>query len=355
MEKNRREFLKKTGVGILGAGAATALGARDVLATSAIKKGVKPIKWKAQALWSASELTYKTFEDFCAKIKIMTGGRLEVTPYAAGTIVPTFEGLDALQNNVLQALHTFPGYFSGKEPGLGAISDLVAAYTHPWQKDAWMYYKGGWDLLNEMYRPYNAYTVGWMFWGIESLVSTKPIPRMEAFKGLKMRVPPGMTAALFQKLGASVVVLPGGEIYSALDKGVIDAADWATISMNQRVGLYQVCKYTNYPGFHSMAIGDFTVNINEWNKLPDDIKQILKSSCRAWCWDSVERVAIADINTLPILKKEGVTVETWTQEDLNRVREAAIESWDDYAKKSPMAKKVIDSQKAWLRELKLIK
>jgi TRAP-type mannitol/chloroaromatic compound transport system substrate-binding protein len=150
------------------------------------------------------------------------------------------------------------------------------------------------------------------------------------------------------------VVLPGGEIYSALDKGVIDAADWATISMNQRVGLYQVCKYTNYPGFHSMAIGDFTVNINEWNKLPDDIKQILKSGSRAWCWDTIERVAIADINVLPVLKKEGVTVETWTEEDLNKVRAAAVKSWDDYAKKSPMAKKIIDSQKAWLRELKLL-
>jgi len=315
----------------------------------------KPIKWKAQALWSAAELSYKTFVDFCARVKVLTNGRLEITPYPAGAIVPTFEGLDALQNNVLQALHTWPGYFSGKEPAFAAISDLVAGYSHPWQKDAWMYYKGGWEMLNELYKPYNGYTVGWMFWGIESMVSTKPIRRMEDYKGLKMRVPHGMTAILFQKLGASVVVLPGGEVYSALDKGVINTSDWASASMNQRMGFFQVAKYTNYPGFHSMPLGDFTVNIKEWNKLPDDIKQILKTACREWCWDSIERIAIDDIRALKEMKEKGVSVQAWSDEDLKKVRTVAMEVWDEFAKKSPMTKKVIDSQKDWLRELGLIK
>ncbi|RLB40626.1 MAG: hypothetical protein DRH12_09755 [Deltaproteobacteria bacterium] len=326
-----------------------------VLIGSSAVAGNKPIKWKAQALWSSAELSYKTFVDFCKRVKVLTKGRLEITPYPAGAIVPTFEGLDALQNNVLQAIHTWPGYFAGKEPGFAAISDMVAAYTDPWQKDTWMYYKGGWQMLNEMYRPYNAITVGWMFWGTESMVSKKPIRRMEDFKGLKMRVPQGMTAMLFQKLGASVVVLPGGEVYSALDKGVIDTADWATISMNNRMGFYQIAKYTNYPGFHSMPLGDFTVNMDEWKKLPDDIKQILKTACREWCWDSRERIAVDDLRVIGELKKKGVHIIKWSNEDLFRVRAVAMEVWDEYAKKSPMAKKIIDSQKAWLRELGLLK
>jgi TRAP-type mannitol/chloroaromatic compound transport system substrate-binding protein len=315
----------------------------------------KTIKWKAQSFWSAAELTHKTFVDFCTRVKALTNGRLEITPYSAGTIVPTFEALDALQNNVIQCMHMWPGYFSGKEPALAAISDIVAAYSHPWQKDAWMYYKGGWEMLNEMYRPYNAYTVGWMFWGIESMVSTRPIRRMEDFKGLKMRVPQGMTAMLMQKLGASVVVLPGGEVYSALDKGVINTSDWATPSMNQRMGFYQVAKYTNSPGFHSMPLGDFTVNMKEWNKLPDDIKQILKTACREWCWDSIERIAIDDIRALKEMKEKGITALAWSDEDLKKVRAVAMEVWDEFAKKSPMTKKVVDSQKAWLREFGLIK
>ena len=315
----------------------------------------KTIKWKAQSFWGAPELSHKTFVDFCTRVKALTNGRLEITPYSAGIIVPTFEALDALQNNVIQCMHMWPGYFSGKEPALAAISDMVAAYSHPWQKDAWMYYKGGWEMLNEMYRPYNGYTVGWMFWGIESMVSTKPIRRMEDFKGLKMRVPQGMTAMLMQKLGASVVVLPGGEVYSALDKGVINTSDWASPSMNQRMGFYQVAKYTNYPGFHSMPLGSFTVNINEWNKLPDDIKQILKTACREWCWDSIERIAIDDIRALKEIKEKGINVLAWSDEDLRKVRAVAMEVWDEFAKKSPMTKKVVDSQKAWLRELGLIK
>ena len=315
----------------------------------------KTIKWKAQSFWGAAELTHKTFVDFCNRVKVLTNGRLEITPYSAGTIVPTFEALDALQNNVMQCMHMWPGYFSGKEPALAAISDMVAAYSHPWQKDAWMYYKGGWEMLNEMYRPYNAYTVGWMFWGIESMVSTKPIRSMEDFKGLKMRVPHGMTAMLMTKLGASVVVLPGGEVYSALDKGVINTSDWATPSMNQRMGFYEVAKYTNYPGFHSMPLGSFTVNINEWNKLPDDIKQILKTACREWCWDSIERIAIDDIRALKEIKEKGINVLAWSDEDLRKVRAVAMEVWDEFAKKSPMTKKVVDSQKDWLRELGLIK
>jgi len=314
----------------------------------------KVIKWKAQAFWSAAELSYKTFADFCAKVKVLTNGRLEITPYPGGTIVPSFEALDALQNNVIQAMHMWPGYFSGKEPGLAAISDMVAAYTEPWQKDAWMHYKGGWELLNEMYAPYNAYTVGWSFWGIESMVSTKPIGKMEDFKGLKMRVPQGMTAKLFQKLGASVVVLPGGEVYSALDKGVINTSDWASPSMNQRMGFFQVAKYTNYPGFHSLPFGGFTVNMDEWKKLPADIQQILKTACREWAWDSIERIAIDDRRAIKEMKAKGVTVQTWSKEDMTRVRAVAMEVWDEFSKKSPMSKRVIDSQKAWLRELELI-
>jgi TRAP-type mannitol/chloroaromatic compound transport system substrate-binding protein len=150
-------------------------------------------------------------------------------------------------------------------------------------------------------------------------------------------------------------VLPGGEVYSALDKGVIDASDWATPSMNQRMGFFQVAKHFNYPGFHSMPLGDFTVNINEWNKLPEDIKQILKSACREWCWDSVERVAVEDIRAIGELKKMGITPHAWSEEDMTRVREVVRDVWDEFGKKSPMTKKVIDSQVAWLKELGLIK
>jgi TRAP-type mannitol/chloroaromatic compound transport system substrate-binding protein len=328
---------------------ALALGAAGSNAAAA-----ETIKWKAQAFWSAAEETYKTFADFCNKVKTLTDGRLEITPYPAGAIVPTFEALDALENNVIQAMHMAPVYWTGKNPAFAPIGELTAAWTHPWQMDAWMQYKGGLDMLNEIYAPFNAYTVGYLFWGVESFVSKVPIGKPEDFKGLKVRAPQGMTAQMLQKLGASVVVLPGGEVYSALDKGVIDASDWATISMNDRMGFYQVAKYSNFPGFHSMPLGDFTANIKEWRGLPPDVQQILTTAAREWCWDSVERVAIQDYAAIGKLKEQGVTLQAWSKADLDRVREMTRAIWDEWAKKNVMSAKVIESQKAWLKELGLI-
>ena len=181
------------------------------------------------------------------------------------------------------------------------------------------------------------------------------VKRIEDFKGMKFRAPHGMTAELLTKLGASVVILPGGEVYSALDKGVIDGTDWGTPSMNKRMGFFQVAKYFNFPGFHSMPVGDFTVNMKEWNKLPDDIKQILKTAVREWCWDMVERVAIDDLSAVKEMTAKGVTPVAWSEEDLARVRQVVQEVWNEWEKKSPMCKKVIEAQKAWLRELGRIK
>jgi TRAP-type mannitol/chloroaromatic compound transport system substrate-binding protein len=309
------------------------------------------IKWKAQAFWSAAELPYKTFVEFCERVKVLTNGRLEIKPYAGGTIVPVFETLDALENGVIQAAHTAPAYWTGKEPAFAAICDLSAAWSHPWEVDAWYHYMGGMQLLEELYKPFGVYPVGIMLWGMESMPSKKPMGSVADLKGLKMRTPPGMNSTLFQKLGASVVVMPGGEVYSALDKGVIEAADWGTPSINQRMGFFQVAKYFNYPGFHSLPLGDFVVSAKEWNKLPADIQQILKTATREWSWDTIERVAIADIKAVKEMKAKGITPVAWNEEELAKVRAAAVGVWDDYANKSPMAKKVIDSKKAWLKEL----
>ena len=195
-----------------------------------------PIKWKAQTLWNAQERPQKTFEDFCKRVKVLTNGRLEIEPYPAGAIVPTNETLTALQSNVLQAIHVWPGYASGRNPAFAALCDFIFAYESPWELDVFMHYKGGLELLRELYKPFGAYTVGVMSWGVESWPSKKPIRNMDDFKGLKIREPQGMEAEFMAKAGASVVSLPGTEVFSALDKGVIDATNWATASINDQTG-----------------------------------------------------------------------------------------------------------------------
>jgi TRAP-type mannitol/chloroaromatic compound transport system substrate-binding protein len=319
-------------------------------------QAAKPIRWKAQSLFSTGELTYKCFEDFCKRVNVMTDGRFEITPHPADAIVPTFEMLEAVKNNILQAMHTGAAYFMGKEPAFGIISDLIYAYDEPWQFEAWFYYKGGLDLLNELYKPFGVTAIGVVMWGRESFPSKFPITRMEDYKGHKFRSPQGMTADMLSKLGAGVVILPGGEVFSALDKGVIEGTDWGSPSMNHRLGFDQVAKYFIYPEYRSMPASDFTVNTKEWEKLPPDIQQILKTAVREWNWDTLARTAMDDMQAIKEMKAEGATPVAWKREEVERLREfVRTRVWEEWANKSPMCRKVIDSELEWLKELGIVK
>ncbi len=311
--------------------------------------------WKAQTLWSAAEVPHKAFVDFCSRVKTATNGRLEIIPNPAGTIVPTNEALDALKNNVIQAMNEWPGYWTGKNPAFAPLTDLILAYKSPWEADAFFHYRGGLELLRELYAPFGAYCVGVSWWGVESMPSKMPLTKIEDFKGIKIRSPQGMQADLQSRLGAAVVTMPGGEVYSALDKGVIEATDWGTASMNYRLGFFQVAKYFTYPGFHSMPVGDFTVNKKAWDKLPPDVQQIVTSLVREWCIDSIQRVWLDDMKAVKEMKEKGIEPIAWDDKELDRMRDAAMQVWDDWAKKNEQCKKAVDLQKAWLKEIGRIK
>jgi TRAP-type mannitol/chloroaromatic compound transport system substrate-binding protein len=337
----RRRFLKSAGVAAAGASA---------LAAPAILRAQEPTRWRCQSMWSAAELTYKAFVDFCDRVKANTNGRLVIEPFAAGAVTGVFETLDAVTAGVLQAQSTAPVYFTGKDAGLAVIGDLSFGYQHPYQAEAWFYYKGGLDMLRQAYAKYNAYPVGVSWWGVESVVSKKPISTMADFKGSKFRTPQGIVAEMISKLGASPVVVPGGEVFSALDKGVVDSADWATLSMNQRMGFFDVAKYS-IKWFHSMPVQEFTVNMDAWKKLPDDVKAILQSTTREWTWDQVQRVAVDDVRALKEVGAKGVKQIVWTDAEMAKVRTLAHKTWEEWSKKTPLAKQAYDSQVAWLRDL----
>jgi TRAP-type mannitol/chloroaromatic compound transport system substrate-binding protein len=319
------------------------------LATPVMAAG--PIKWKIQTYWSPVEETYKAFAEACKRVKVLTNGRMEITPYPGGAIVPDFQALDAVQNNIIQGMYTWAGYWAGKEPAFAPLTDFGGAYREIWQMSGFMYYKGGLDMLNELYAPYGLYTLAVASWGVENFVSKYPIRRIEDFKGHKFRAPHGLTADLLAHLGAGVVVLPGTEVYSALDKGVIDGMDWATVSMNYRMGFHEIAKYYIDPGIHSLGVNDLTVSKKEWDKLPKDIQEILKVNFRALGPEVEERVYIDCVKARNECKKLGVTVITWTPEERARLMKEFDFIWAEWAKKSPMAAKVVDAHKKWVKEL----
>jgi TRAP-type mannitol/chloroaromatic compound transport system substrate-binding protein len=264
-----------------------------------------------------------------------------------------FETLDAVTAGVLQAQASWPGYWTGKDAGLAVISDFVFGYQHPWQAEAWFYHRGGLRMLREAYAKYNVYPVGVSWWGVESIVSKKQIARMEDFKGVKFRSPQGMTAEILTKLGASIVVLPGGEVYSALDKGVVDAADWATLSMNQRMGFHDIAKFPTKL-YHSMPIQEFTVNLDAWKKLSPDLQALLATAVREWTWDQVQRVAVDDLRVQKELAAKGVVPAAWSDAEMVKIRGLARQTWEEWSKKTPLAKQAYDSQIAWLRDLGVV-
>lgn len=330
-----------------------ALSCGGILATPAVLRAQEKFQWQAQCLWGPSELTYKAFEDFCKRVGTLTDGQLEITPNPGGAIVGVFETLDALQAGILEAHSTYPGYFTGKDAGFAVASDFVFGYEAPWQAAAWYYERGGLDVLRKLYEPFGCYTVNVGWWGVESLVSKRPLKSVADFKGLKVRSPQGMTAEILTKMGASGVVLPGGEVYSALDKGVVDAADWGTVSMNDKVGLFETAKYS-VTIYHSMPVQDFTVNKAAWDKLPKNVQAILATAVREWGCDQILRVAQADATVGAKLKSEQVSLNVWKGEPLRQIRSIARDTWKDWSTRSPLAKEAYDGQHAWLTELGLV-
>lgn len=331
----------------------TAAAAGSALAFPMVATAQAKTRWRAQTMWSAAETTHKAFEDFCKRVAAATGGRLEIQPFAAGSVIGAFETLDAVGAGVLDAQSTAPVYWSGKDAGFSVIGDLNFAYQHPWQAEAWYYHRGGLEMLREAYAKYNVYPVGVSWWGQEALVSKKPIRSTDDFKGVKVRTPQGMFAEIMTKYGASVVVVPGGEVYSALDKGVVDMADWATESMNFRMGFFEVAKTSIRIG-HSMPVQEFAVNAAKWKALPDDLKGIVSSCVREWTWDQIQRVAVEDTQAVANIRGKGGTAGTMPDGEIVKMRTLAQKTWDEWSRKTPLAKKAYDSQTEWLKSLGLL-
>jgi len=344
MKQTRRTFLKAT----------SAVAGASIAGMPAIVLGQPVTKWRVQTLWGAGENTFKMFQEFCDNVKKNTGGRLEITAYSAGAVVGAFETLDAVSQGVLHGQSTYPGYWAGKEPALAAIGDFAFGYTDPMQQNAWLHEKGGLELFRQAYKRFNAYTIGATWWGVESLTSKAAIRRPEDFKGIKHRGAQGIASETIAKMGASIVVVPGGEAYSALEKGVVDSVDWSTISVNAKIGFFEIAKFATYPGFHSMPIQDFTVNQNAWRSLPDDVKGILEKTWREFSVHQVKTIAEQDVKVAAELKTKGVELVDWSGADRLRSRIIAQGVWEEWAKKSPLAKQAVESQKTYLREIKLL-
>lgn len=316
--------------------------------------GQPAVVWKMQSLWQNGTLAQKVFEEFAERVRESSGGRLVIEPMAINTIVSSPESLDAVSAGVLDGHHSSPLYYTGKDAAFALLGDLQGGFGDPYQMQIWMEYGGGNELARELYARYGVHFVGGAWSGVESLVSKKPIRTLADFRGLKVRAPQGMTGEILSRLGAAPVQLPGSEVYTALERGVVDASDWNTLAMNEELGLHRLARYPNYPGFHSMPMLEIAINKRRWDALPADLKAIVEIATRDFAMSMIQKNHLADMNVLRNAGDLGFEPIDLPAAERQRFREVAQEVWKQYAARSPMAQKVYDSQMEFLRQFGLL-
>jgi TRAP-type mannitol/chloroaromatic compound transport system substrate-binding protein len=186
-----------------------------------------------------------------------------------------------------------------------------------------------------------------VLWGAESIPAKQPLRNIADFNGIKMRAPEGMGATIWARLGVGVSTLPGTEVYTALERGKVEATDWGTLGMNDELGYGKIASYAIYPGIHSMPAGDVAMNLDLWNELPDDLKQVMLDATVAFNQDSI--AANAELDERFAEARDPETLINWGSEERRELREVAQEVWAEWAAKSEMATKIYDSHIAYMK------
>lgn len=312
------------------------------------------IKWRMQVLWDPGTQPYKIEEQFAARVKELTGGRLEIKVFPPGSLVPTNEMFDAVQGGMFEMMKTYEGYYIGKMPEVAFTSSLPLGFTDTWQFETWFWQLGGVDALREDYAKHGCYYVAPTVYGQEPIHSKFPIHTLADIKGKKGRFV-GIAGPVMSKLGAAVTPLPTAEVYSALEKGVIDFADRGGLAANYDAGLYEVAKYIILPGFHQPTTATcYVANLEAWNKLPGDVKAIVIAAAREASAEMFQQSLVQDMIALEKFKKKGCEVIYLPDSEVKKIRAVALEVWKEYAAKNETAKKIFDSQIEWMKKLGLL-
>ncbi|MDN3556161.1 TRAP transporter substrate-binding protein [Halomonas maura] len=312
-------------------------------------------EWKFQASETAGEPSFKIKEEWADKIETMTNGRVHIEILPINSVVGPTETLQAVSSGILQGHMTDPSYFSGQNPAFGMLGNLVGAWSDPYDFLEYMKYGGGEALYNELANPYGTQLISAATFPLESIPSTVPIESIDDFEGLKIRAPQGMVYNIFERIGATPVNLPGSEVYTGLEKGVIDAADSTVLSNNDAMGIHEFAPYPLYPGFHSMPMIAVSLNKEIWDGLPDELKTTLETAFDGMAYDLIARLKAQDLETLQALKDNpDVTPYDLSAEERKRFRQAAEQEWREWAGRNEMTQKVYDSATRFLESRSLL-
>ena len=316
----------------------------------------KVIHWRLATSWPAGIPLYTDMAELFAKdVEAMSGGRMKIQVLPGGAIAPALEVTDTVRKAITQMGHTWPGYDVGRD----ATTAILGGYAGGMESVPmmhWLYSGGGKQLWREFrmdkfgvvsfpcgIRPPEAFAH-----------SHKPIRTLDDFKGLKMRTV-GAWAQILPGLGASVVSLPGGEVYQALERKVIDATEWATPGENVISGFHEVAKYVIVPGAHQpSAPFELSINKESWESLPEDLQTIIDDTTDLTTFASWHRIGKLDMGAMEKFRETGNEIIFLSPETQTRCHELGKEWAKEKAKDNEWFKKIMESQDAFEKDWKQV-
>ena len=337
----RRGLITKAAVAAGGATLAA-------LPMPAIAQSAPELRWRMPSSFPKSLGTlYGGAELLCKRVAEITDNKFQIRPFAPGEIVPALQVLDAVQAGTVEVGHTASYYYVGKDPTF-AFGSTVPFGFNTRQQQAWMIHGGGLDLMNELLKDYNIHSViagntgaqmgGWF---------RKEMKTAEDYKGLKFRIA-GLAGQVIQKLGGVPQQIGGADIYPALEKGTIDAAEWVGPYDDEKLGFQKVAKYYYYPGWWEGNAQLWTyVNLQKWAELPEAYKAAYNAaSAEANVWMQA-KYDTDNPAALRRLVASGTELRPFSREMMQAAYKASFEVYDEISATNAKFKKVYESWKAF--------
>jgi len=347
---DRRKFLKDAGLGLTGAGLVAGCGSPQEAGSPAA--GSPAVHTRENVTWRLTssfprglDTFYGSAELLAGRLEALSEGRFRLRVYPAGEIVPALQVLDAVQQGTAQVGQTASYYFIGKNPAL-AFDACVPFGLTTRQQNAWLAEGGGRALMDELFADFNVLSFnagstgaqmgGWF---------KREIGSVADLEGLKMRIP-GLGGEVMSRLGVTVQVLAGGDIYPALERGAIDATEWVGPYDDEKLGFHQVAKYYYYPGWWEPGPSlSYYVNRDAWQKLPKTHQEMFRAAARESAVAMQERYDHRNPQALARLIEQGVELRPFSEDLLEAARRTTLEMLEEQAAADATYRKVYEQWK----------
>jgi TRAP-type mannitol/chloroaromatic compound transport system substrate-binding protein len=308
--------------------------------------------WRMVTSWPQQQnITFQSVVTFCDRVKAMTDGQLVITPYEAGQLADALDVFSVVQAGEVECGHTVSYYYLDQNPALVFGTSLPFGLT-PYQQYAWLYYGGGLEAIQAVHAPLNLMAFpagspgvqmgGWFNREVETVAD---------LKGLKIRIP-GFGADVMRRLGADPVQLGGGEIYAALERGDIDAAEWQNPYEDEQLRLYEVARYYYYPGWWEPgSTYEVVINQQQWEQLPKPYQRVVQAAAAESNLTMLAEFDAANGRALENLLIRGVELKPYSSEILEAAHAATFELLEETARQHADFKQIYDQWRQFRRQM----